>query len=201
MNHSLTGYTYIRPLSWREVLAGWRAREASNPAWKELARHKGWPDWESWRGFTAQQFGAAERSWQLLRVDQPNQTIPNWLIGPFPGWQRHCPRQNLTTFAELLAEKVRGEPFRAHTGIERIRAGLPFTTQYIGFQRADTKQIALIDGHHRARATALSALRGELIDWTDTQITLAITPLSHEETAGLPAILAQGTDNPSRSRP
>lgn len=197
MRRLLPNYTYIAPISWKEVFAGWRDREEPNPSWTELARHKGWPDWESWRTFTALQLSAADRPWRLLRLDAPNHTIPDWLIGPFPGWQRHCPKQNLTTFAELLSDKVYGEPFRSHSGIERIRAGLPFPTQYIGFQRADTGQVALIDGHHRACATALSVLNGAPIDWSGTEVTIALTTLSHEETAGLPAILAQGTNNPS----
>lgn len=197
MRRTLPDYTHIASISWTKVFAGWRDREEPNPGWTELAHQKGWPNWESWRAFTALQFSATERSWQQLRLDRPNQTIPDWLIGPFPGWQRRCSKQNLTTFAELLSDMVYGEPFRSHAGIEGIRAGLPFSTQYIGFQRADTGQVALIDGHHRACATTLSVLNGAPIDWSGTEVTIALTTLSHQETAELPAILAQGTNNPS----
>lgn len=192
--------TRIRDISWSEVFDGWRKREAGNPAWIECATEvKGWPDWESWRSFTAQQFQAKERTWTLYRWNDPLSNIPDMLIGPFSGWQQRVIRKNDTTFSELLELPGEEERWRSHEGVRSILNGLPFATEMIGTVRKDNGKIVCIEGHHRAMAFSLARKEEGLLDFSQTPVTIALCVLEVEECALLDDALHRGTSkNPER---
>ena len=83
-----TMLTFIKPTTWEDVFQDWKNREGNDPGWIHCATVlKGWPDWESWRRFTAEQIKADEREWNLYELTDPLHDIPAMLVGPFTGWQ------------------------------------------------------------------------------------------------------------------
>jgi hypothetical protein len=185
----------LRDTTWQEVFAGWRKREAGNPGWIECAtKLKGWPDWESWRSFTAGQFSAESRTWRYYQFSEPLREVPEMMLGPFTGWQSRVPLKNRATFKELLALPGQGDFWSGHAGVKTIMDGLPFATELIGLIRPDTNKIVCIDGHHRATAIALAQRQGRPIDFSGTPVTVALAELTSEECAPLlDAMLMRGT--------
>ncbi len=184
----------IGPISWDDVFAGWEAREAGNPSWVACARDKGFPDWASWRLGTAAFMGLPERAWSLYRIAAPSVVIPRLLVGPFGGWQAHCPAKNRTTFADLLAPGTPGEAaFRANSGVARVRRGLPFATQLIALQCEADNRLVCIEGHHRAAAITLARNDGEALPWDGIEVTIVIASVSSNEDGLFDRMLARGT--------
>jgi hypothetical protein len=185
---------FIQNTTWPEVFEGWRAREANNPGWIECAtKIKGWPDWEAWRAFTARQIDAASRDWKFFQFTDPLDEIPDMLVGPYSGWQKRVANKNQTTFSELLEIPAQNEEFSRHSGILNILNGLPFATELIGIVRKDRNKIVCLDGHHRATAIALAKKKGQMIDFSETLITIALTELAAEECSLLDSVLLRGT--------
>ncbi|MCX6740699.1 MAG: hypothetical protein NTZ49_05755 [Candidatus Parcubacteria bacterium] len=185
---------FIRTTTWEEIFNGWRSREADNPGWINCAtKIKGWPDWESWRRFTADQISANSRKWQIFEFTDPLIEIPRMLIGPFSGWQSRVINKNNTTFEELLEIPKQYEHFTKHEGVLSILKGLPFTTEFIGIIREDNNKIVCLEGHHRATAIALAQRQGLQLDFSDSKLTIALTSLPKEECVLLDEVLKRGT--------
>lgn len=180
--------------AWEDVFSGWRSREANNPGWVTCATEvKGWPDWESWRRFSAHQIGAEKRNWEIFEWTDPSEEIPQMLIGPYSGWQARVAKKNATTFEELLDIPDQLTHFLAHTGIAHIREGLPFSTEFIGLIRDDNRKIVCLEGHHRAVAIALVKRLGKNVDFSKTRLTIALAHLPIEECHVLDDALRRGT--------
>ncbi|MBM3205095.1 hypothetical protein FJZ48_03920 [Candidatus Uhrbacteria bacterium] len=190
----------IRPISWEEVFDGWRVREANNPAWIECAtKIKGWPDWESWRSFIAKQFDAENRKWKIFQFENPLEEIPEMFIGPYSGWQSRVNNKNHTTFKELLEIPGQFDEWGKHSGVLAIMKGLPFPTELIGIIRKDTDKIVCIEGHHRATAIALAKKQGQIIDFSETPVTIALTELATENCRLLDDVLQRGASKNPQS--
>ncbi len=185
---------YLRDITWEEVFEGWQECEGNNPGWIKCATEiKGWPDWESWRKFTAEYFGAQNRKWKLYKITDPMKEIPVMLLGPYSGWQSRFDEKNVHTFDELVEIPKEFEHFSNHDGVKSIMNGLPFTTQYIGLQREDSGKIVCIEGHHRATALAILKKMGKQIDFSGVEITIALTELPAGEVDLLDQALARGS--------
>ncbi len=190
---------FVRNTTWQEVFAGWQSREATNPGWVECAtKIKGWPDWESWRSFTAQQIGADNRDWKIFHFDNPLEEVPEMLIGPFSGWQSRVSNKNKTTFGELLEIPGQFEEWSKHLGVQSIIAGLPFTTEFIGLLRRDINKIVCLEGHHRSVAISFVKKQGKKIDFSQTPITIALAELTVAESHLLDEVLKRGTSKEPR---
>ncbi|MEK7655466.1 MAG: hypothetical protein AAB386_02195 [Patescibacteria group bacterium] len=191
---------FLRNATYEEVFDGWREREAGNPSWIHCAtKIKGWPDWESWRRFTASQIGADKREWQIFEFTEPTEEISQMLIGPYGGWQARVVEKNITSFEELLNIPEQFEIFSKHEGVLNILNGLPFTTEFIGLIRDDINKIVCLDGHHRATAIALAKQQGKQIDFSKVKITITITHLPEDESILLDEVLKRGTSkNPEK---
>lgn len=185
---------YIKDTTWEEVFEGWRTREARNPGWVHCATEiKGWPDWESWRRFTASQIKAEVRDWQLFEFTDPTEEIPNMLIGPYSGWQSKLPKNNTASFKDLLDIPEQYKNFRNHKGIEAIINGLPFSTAFIGLVRDDRDTIVCIEGHHRATAITLAKKQEKQIDFSKIKVTIALAHLPKNESSLLDEVLKRGS--------
>lgn len=185
---------FLRDTTWEEVFNGWRGREASNPAWIACAtKVKGWPDWESWRRFTASQIDAESRVWKIFKITDPMKEIQEMFIGPFSGWQSRIINKNNTTFRELIDIPEQYHHFSTHDGVVSILKGLPFTTEFIGILREDRDKIVLLEGHHRATAIAIVAKEKRQIDFENVNITMALARLPADECPMLDDILKRGT--------
>ncbi|PLX26772.1 hypothetical protein C0583_05745 [Candidatus Parcubacteria bacterium] len=189
---------YIKETSWNEIFQNWAKRESNNPAWIRCATEiKGWPNWESWRGYTANLFNAKNRKWSLYKFENPKEEILNMLIGPYTGWQSKVKNKNNTTFKELLDIPEQFNELSHHEGVINILNGLPFNTEMIGIKRKDSEKIILIEGHHRAVAITLAKLQKKPIEYSKTRITIALTDIDIDEIEILDKMLEQGSTNPN----
>ncbi len=188
---------FVKNTTWQEVFEGWKNREGSDPGWINCAtKIKGWPDWESWRQYTAAQFGAEKREWKIYRMVNVNKVVPEMLVGPYVGWQNRLPEKNALTFAETLQIPERHEFASKNDKVASMIKNWPIDTQFIGVIRADNNKIVCIEGHHRAMAIALAARNNESLKF-NSEITIALTALASGEEKLLDEILAKGSECPN----
>lgn len=185
---------FIKDISWEEIFFSWREREATNPQWIKVAIEiKGWPDWESWRQFTANQIKAPQRKWKIYKFNDPLHEIPQMLIGPYSGWQADLSEKNSLSFSQLLEIPSKYEVYSNSEGLVSMMNALPFDTDFIGIRRRDTNQIVCIEGHHRATAIALSKKLKKNIDFSRAELNIALFDLPVEEIDLFDKMLERGT--------
>lgn len=185
---------FIKNTTWDAVFEGWRTREAQNPGWIHCATIiKGWPNWESWRSFTANQIRASDRQWGLYEFTNPMNEIAAMLVGPYSGWQSRMKEKNTGSFEDLLNIPEQLEAFSRQEGILSIMKGLPFSTEFIGVIRDDVNKIVCLDGHHRSLAMTFAKKQGISINFTETKIRIALAHLSVDECFLIDEILKRGS--------
>lgn len=191
--------TFIKEADFEKVFDGWRYREASDPGWVHCAtKIKGWPDWESWRRFSADQIGAFTREWKIYRIDNPNAVIPNMQIGPYIGWQQFLPAKNIYTFSEMLEIPQCAERWAKDRKIIDIARNFPSPTEFIGFFRERVGRIVCFEGTHRSTAIAQSLKNGRRIAFK-TLPTIALATLPENEDYLLDDMLLRGSSkDPSK---
>lgn len=183
---------FIKDTTWEEVFEGWRSREANNPGWIRTATEiKGWPDWESWRKFTASQIGAESRIWKIYEFIDPINDIPAMLVGPYGGWQAKLPEKNKNSFEELSDIPKNYEFFKNHDAVATLARNFPCPTEFIGLIREDNGKLVCLEGHHRATAVALAKKEGRKINCENIRI--AVTHLPKDECQILDEVLRRGT--------
>ena len=184
----------IKDTTWPEVFEDWRERESSNPGWIQCATEvKGWPDWESWRKFSASLIHADQRDWQIYEFTDPSNQIPSMLMGPYSAWQSDPDKKNTLSFEDLLNIPEQFQKFSTHSAIKSILNGLPFTTNFIGLLREDINKIVCIEGHHRATAISLAKKQGLDINYDDVGITIALAKIKKEDLHLLDEMLERGS--------
>ena len=184
----------INLTTWEQVFESWRKREADNPGWiKTATKIKGWPDWESWRSFTATQFGADKLKWAIYKVDEPLEEIPKMLVGPYAGWQSALPGKNTFSFRDLLEIPESYDKFSNHKTVLSIMNNFPFDTEFIGLLREDNQKIVCIEGHHRAVAVTLAKKLNKNIDLSQAKITIALAYLPEKSVYLLDETLRRGS--------
>lgn len=186
---------FVRDISWDEVFLQWKEREGKDPTWIKVATEtKGWPNWESWRGFSAAQFGAQNRKWKLYEVLDPNEQLPNFIIGPFQGWQKHfdasCKEWTEHTFADLAQQKP--EVLSGNSKIAGIMRNFPAQTTLIGIYLKSNGKIVCYEGCHRCAAVTLAKSLGVPINFA-VNPTIAITEFSPEDEKLFEKILHRGS--------
>lgn len=171
----------IGKTDWENVFEGWREREASDPGWIECATTvKGWPDWESWRRFSASQLGLENREWRIFEFEEPMIEIPGMLVGPHPSWQSRHPDTNRFSFSDMLNIPEEYEFWSKHSKILSMLAKFPSSTQFIGLLREDLGHIVCYEGSHRSTAVAL-AERNKIQLLFPSSPTIALTTLRSGE--------------------
>jgi len=187
---------FIKNTTWQKIFDGWRKREANDPGWINTAtKIKGWPDWKSWRRYTAAQFGAAKREWKIYKIANANKVVPAMLVGPYTGWQDRLPVKNISSFTEMLEISANYETFSKNDKVQSMIKNWPNGTQFIGVVRADNKKVVCIEGHHRATAVALAVKNEQPIKLSD-DITIALCELSPGEEKLLGEALKRGSQKP-----
>lgn len=181
-------------ISWGEVFVGWREGEGSSPEWLEVARAKGWPDWESWRLNLAKLLKLPEREWKRCEFEDWRKQIPLMLVGPYPAWQSRHPNKNNFTFSDLLWISEQFSYWQERDKIKQLIENWPEGTEMIGFKRQRDGKIVCIEGHHRAVAVTLAGIMG--IDLKPVRPpVIALTILSIEDERLLDEALERGTAN------
>lgn len=183
---------FIRDLTWPDVFGFWEVNEGTSPAWAKVAIEvKGWPDWRSWRMFTAHQLSLAGRTWKLYEIETPAATISAMLVGPYSGWQGRLPRPNVHTFADLVNIPEQYQHFSTNRNIQAMQNAFPVSAIMTALQRPDGKLVC-IEGHHRATAVALAQHDGRTMQFA-TWPQIAIAELSTADDGLLDTVLARGT--------
>lgn len=184
---------YLKDTTWQEIFAKWKQREGNNPEWISFAtKVKGWPDWESWRRFSALQINAEQREWKIYEFEDPMQEIPEMLVGPFAGWQSMLPEKNKNTFVDLMNIPERYEHFKNHNKVVSMLESFPPDTEMIGFLKEDTGQVVCLEGSHRAATVAIAKKEGKKIDFKG-KVRIALAILKKEEKDLLNKVLERGT--------
>lgn len=188
---------FLRDTTWEEVFTGWREREASDPGWINCAtKIKGWPDWESWRKFSARQIQADKLSWQIFEFSDPMNEMPAMLMGPYNAWQSRVPKKNKLTFEESLNFPEQREFFSKNEKILSMMKDFPYPTELIGVTREDNGKLVCQEGHHRAMAVTLSKKEGLQIDFKGP-IRIAVAKMSKAQLPLLDQALKTGSANRS----
>jgi len=189
---------FIKNTTWQEIFDGWRKREANDPGWINTAtKIKGWPDWKSWRRYTAAQFGAAKREWKIYKIANANKVVPAMLVGPYTGWQDRLPVKNVLSFAEMLEIPQNYEMLSKNNKVLGMMKNWPANTQFIGIMRADNNKIVCVEGHHRATAVALTAKNNQPLK-LDGDITIVLCDLALGEEKLLDEMLVKGSQQPGK---
>jgi len=132
----------------------------------------------------------------LYEIMEPNEVVPQFIMGPFKGWQKHYPEEeNQHTFADLVHDQP--EWVLKNAGIKARRADFPQPTQFIGVYIEETKQIVLYEGHHRSAAVALAVSEGKPIDFNQNP-TIAITSMGPDEAEQLKKTVQNNSANPAK---
>jgi len=191
----LKGLSLIKKSSWTEVFATWKSQEGSDPIWQEFARReKGWDSWEAWRSHASQQWSAASRDWSLYSIENPNESIPDFLLGPFKAWQGHFDEKLVHTFRDLVAKKQ--EWVRENSGIKSRLNKFPADTQLIGVYLPKSDQIMILEGHHRCSAVALAVASGTPIHFEKAPV-IALTTIDDTDLALFEKLISFDSRHPN----
>ncbi len=183
----------LRLTTWPETFENWRLREASDPGWIHCATQiKGWPDWDSWRSFTAEQIDAQNLEWNLFEFEEPMKEIPQMLLGPFQGWQNRMPTPNTGTFADLIDLPSQMKYWSSLEKINSLIENFPQGTQLIGLIREDLNKIICLEGHHRATAITIADRIGQTINFNKPP-QIALAKITGDIDSKLTNILERGT--------
>lgn len=184
-------FKYLCDITWDEVFENWRKREGTREEWQRCAREvKGWPDWESWRKFSSELFGAKNRNWKLYEILFPNKTIPNFAIGPWNGWQKHFVKKNKHIFADLVRDHY--EWVNSNEKIKQILTNFPDSTEMIGIAIEKSDKIVLFEGSHRAAAVALANQNSQPIKFKSNPL-IAVTEIDFSEKKILDKMIKRGS--------
>jgi len=186
---NLPNLTYQNPTTWDNIFSHWEELEGHSPDWLAVAQAKGFETWKQWCQAWVAQFQAPQRSWQTYAIENPLQTIPNFLIGPTQGWQKHfaIDEQNKHTF-QTLVQRVN---FEHNSKVQAIINDFPTSSQYFGIL-LPSHEVVLIEGHHRACALAVLEQQGGSLDLSENLI-IHLTQFKTGEQALLDAILQRGS--------
>ncbi len=193
----LKSLQFLKNTTWEEVFATWKEHEGSDPVWQDFAiQKKGWKSWEDWRAYHAGLAGLQKREWKLYEIHNPNDVIPNFVIGPFHIWQGHFEEKNKHTFADLIQTNI--DWVQKHIGVEHRLKTFPEHTQFIGIYIEGDDKIVLFEGHHRCTTVAFAQMQGKPIEFVYNP-TIALTVMSKEEKENvLDEMIDKPSDNPKK---
>lgn len=191
----LDGFSFIEETNWNNVFSRWQAGEGSYEDWQEVAKGKGWKDWEEWRSRWVENFKVSNRTWFRYHINDPLRTIPGFRVAPAKSWQEHFPpaEKNQHCFRSLVE---RTSFFDTDDKVQSFMKDFPANSEFIGIVMPD-KSIVLLEGHHRATAISSSLKNGTPIHIPDLP-TIALSFFAEGEEALLDVALEKGSANISQ---
>lgn len=190
---------YKKDVDWEDVFDVWRRDEADSPGWIHTAtKVKGWPDWESWRRYMADQLHLSEYEWRLYEFTDPTKQIPAMQVGPFRSWQHQLPEpmRLQVTFHDYVAERL--EWVKENERVQNLLQNFPSQTQLIGLYLEDQDRLMCLEGSHRSAAVALSVKEGVEIDFGLDKPSIAVASISGNSRQQLARAMGVGSENPER---
>ncbi|PIR03436.1 MAG: hypothetical protein COV60_00285 [Candidatus Magasanikbacteria bacterium CG11_big_fil_rev_8_21_14_0_20_43_7] len=177
----LDNLTFFKQTSWQDVFIAWKSQEGSDPVWQRFAKEeKGWESWDAWRSHQARLINAAYREWSICEIPDPNSIVPQFLMGPYRGWQKQYAEEeaNTHTFADLVRDNIQW--VKENIGVKTRTENFPQSTQMIGVYAEDEGKIILYEGHHRATAIAFRVHEGDPIVFAENP-TIAVVKMNGED--------------------
>lgn len=162
-------------IEYNTVFSMWKNNEGKLESWQEFAtKVKGFPSWSDWRMSICTTFKLDTFNWTLFTIQNPLKFLPNMLLGPFKGWQRHYPlnQWGSHTFNDLITDH--NEWVKNNSGIHRFPNVFTNELFFIGFLIKETNQYVLFEGHHRtAHLTFQNSLNNQVLFQKKPQIAIA----------------------------
>ncbi|HEX3095520.1 MAG TPA: hypothetical protein VHQ20_00185 [Patescibacteria group bacterium] len=158
-----------------------------------VAQSKGFNSITEWRLATALRLGMDTKPWTLEKIENPNETFPKIIIGPYQGWSKFFKNELGTSFEQALEIPEFLEWCSHHDRIIPLSQKFPLPTTIILFRKPDGTLIH-VEGGHRICAVAYSKkVDRPIIFPDDLPVTAAIADISDEEIKKLIAFLERGT--------
>ena len=122
-----------KQITFDEVFKMWLDAEATPVYGRNLlalARSKGFTSITGWRLDTAKRLGMDQKEWTLEVIENPNDVLPNIIVGPYKGWSTQqgvefFHNQLITTFAQALKIPIFLEWCSKHDRIIQISQNFP----------------------------------------------------------------------------
>ncbi len=187
---------FLKNTTWQDVFATWKSHEGTDPVWQDFAvREKGWGSWDEWRSYQSGLVGLPDRDWKLYKIENIYDVVPNFLMGPFRGWQQHFEEKNVHSFADLI--QTNREWVEDNVGVKSCLEQMPDKVEFIGIYIEEDDTIVLFEGHHRCAGITLAGGHGIELK---TSATIALTTMNRDEKRDiLDALLDKPSDNPQKT--
>jgi hypothetical protein len=183
-------------ITFDKVFMTWLQMEIGNAPDRDmlaLAKSKGFNSITEWRLATALRMGLDTREWSEVIIDDPNQALPQVIIGPYKGWSIHFDNQLNTSFEQALEIPAFFDWCKTHNRIPSIAQNFPFGSTVILLQTPDGKMIH-VEGGHRICAIAYAKKIGQPIDFKGKPpIKAYVAKIPEDEIPKLQSFLKQGT--------
>lgn len=183
-----------KKITFDEVFKIWLDAEVSQIEGRnilDVAKNKGFKSIAEWRLATALRLGMDSKEWTLEVVDNPNEFLPNVIVGPYQGWSVFFENKLDTSFAQALEIPEFLEWCKTHDRIIPISENFPQGTTLI-LLRKENGDLIHIEGGHRICAVAYAQKIGNPIEFIKP-VTAAIATISNEEIENLISFLKHGT--------
>lgn len=158
-----------------------------------LAKSKGFGSITEWRLATALRLGLDKMEWKLETIEDPNQTLPQIIIGPYQGWSKFFDNQINTNFEQALEIPEFFEWCKTHNRISRIATDFPRPTTLI-LLKTSNGQLIHIEGGHRICAVAYANKIGTPVELKNGDVQAFTAPTTDTEIEGLKEFLKRGTN-------
>jgi hypothetical protein len=183
-------------MTFDEVFKIWMDSEVGKIEGRDIlstAKAKGFTSIVEWRLATALQLGMDKKSWVMETIYNPNDVLPNIIIGPYQGWSKFFDNKFTITFAQALEIPEFLEWCKTHDRIVPISENFPVPSTIILFRKKNG-QLIHIEGGHRICAIAYAKKVNKLINFDNKlPLTAAITEIDDSEINNLIEFLKQGT--------
>lgn len=170
-----TSLSFIRPISWLEIFAAWKAGETQQKTWQEHWQERGFDSWDEWRQAYAAPLKPEALSWFLYKIKDPIKELPLFYGTPTKACvEKAYDGKQTKRFSEIINLPI----IKDNLKVLDIKQNFPRKTMLTGL--IHNNNIILVEGMHRGAALAGWDPQKPL----DSEVTIALAEWKEE----LPAI-------------